>query len=142
MVLVSVLLRRLGVIGVYSGLGGFLLLSWVWIWMSWILWKPTVPLIAHRFGVSHFRFLRILSHYVTELALIFSEHPCRMQDTEFDTHVHGRAQGPLPSLAIHTCLTDSTLYYFSFVVYAVMPLSFKEGDDPSSLVHLFTLAMH
>jgi hypothetical protein len=43
---------------------------------------------------------------------------------------------------LHTCLTDSTLYYFSFVVYAVTPLSFKEGDDPSSLVHLFALAMH
>lgn len=66
--------------------------------MIWFLFSSPV---AHHFGVLHFRFLRILSHYVTELALIFSEHPCHMQDTEFDTHVHGHAHGSLPSLATH-----------------------------------------
>lgn len=69
------------------------------------------------------RFLPILSYYVTELALMFSEHPCHMQDTEFDTHVHGSSMA-LCLRWLHTYLHDWTLYYFSFVVYAVTPPSF------------------
>lgn len=81
------------------------------------------------------RFLPILSHYVTELALMFSEHPCHMQDTEFDTHVHGSSMA-LCLRWLHTYLHDWTLYYFSFVVYAVTPPSFKEGDD-SVLLYIY-----
>lgn len=56
---------------------------------------------------------------------MFSEHPCHMQDTEFDTHVHGSSMA-LCLRWLHTYLHDWILYYFSFVIYAVTPPSKKE----------------
>lgn len=88
------------------------------------------------------RFLPIFSHYVTELALMFSEHPCHMQDTEFDTHGHGSSMA-LCLRWLHTYLHDWTLYYFSFVVYAVTPPSKKEMIQSSCtficISHAFTV---
>lgn len=126
LVLISVFLWRLGVIGVCFGLEVFFFLHLDFDDLVSLetLSSPCCP----PFSGFALRFLRILSHYVMELALMFSEHPCHMQDTEFDTHAHGSPMA-LCLRWLHTCLPDSTLYYFSFVVYAVTPLSFKEGDD-------------
>lgn len=59
---------------------------------------------------------------------MFSVHPCHMQDTEFDTHTYGSSMA-LCLCWLHTYLHHWTLYHFSFVIYAVTPLSSKEGDD-------------
>jgi hypothetical protein len=108
--------------------------------MIWFLWKPSpccppfwgfaLSLLAHTFPLSHGvgpNFFRSILATCKTRSLI---------------HMSMGTPMDLCLRWLHTCLTDSTLYYFSFVVYAVTPLSFKEGDDPSSLVHLFALAMH
>lgn len=113
-------------IGVFFGLKVFL--SWIWISMVWFLcfgffgffgspFLPTVfgfrtSLLAHTFPLCHGVGTNVFGASL----------PCKARSL-----IH------MPmSLCIrwlHTCLPDSTLYHFSFVVYAVMPLSFKKGDD-------------